>query len=425
MPALPNKMANTKLTRIWTLAIQEWISCIACLLMVAGLLFSRALLSIAMILMVVNALHPEAIKSSWNKIKKNAFIWCALLFFLSYALSGFWSDDKVEWLGYVQLKLPFVFIPFAMLGMPLQQTKFLKLVTFGTLYILLAGVLYSFYFLALNFQVFLAGSHFLSPVEGDYIRFTIALALGINVAIYVLKSKLVASKLGKFLVYGWIFIAVAYLHIQAAKSGLASLYILALIYLLYEIIKRKKYLAIGGLVVAGIVMLFVFLSLPVVKSQIENFKFEQKVWQTADTSGYKQSMSFVPRVISYKIATQLIAQNPVIGVGPTDMEDAIDKRYDAEFPSIRGKSRIVPHNQFLYTALAVGIPLAITLLLMVIAPLRAGGFSNVFVLTTFAVLLCGLMIEPMLEVQHGVFTYLFFTLLWMSVFVKSNKALLP
>jgi len=411
---------NHKLTNYWTVALQQWIACICCIAMLIGMLFSRGILSVSMIVMVLNTLHPIIWKKTWQESRKERFLLYSLLFFISYLVAGLWSEDKAAWFTFIQIKLPFVFIPFALLNAPLHIFKFRKFVIQGILLVLLAGMLYSLSFLIRVPGIYTSGQHLPSPLEGDYIRFTIALVLGINLVFYLFYERLYKGRLEVVWLVAWCLVAVIYIHIQAAKSGLVSFYLLGAVYIAFEFIRKKRWKVIAAASVIGIVGVIGFLSLPSVKKQIANLSYEQRVWETNDTIGYKKSSSFVPRLISYQIAGELILGHPLTGVGPGDMVQEIDRKYNTTYPSIRGSSRILPHNQFMCTMLVVGIPMGLILLLMVAAPVRKKRI-RVYTLATFLIMLFGLMIEPMLEVQYGVFTYLFFTLLWMAIFKSQNE----
>ena len=131
--------------------------------------------------------------------------------------------------------------------------------------------------------------------------------------------------------------------------------------------------------------------------------------------GFNTSYSFVPRLISYEIAGSIIKDHPLVGVGAGDIMSEIERNYAVKYPSIRVLGRILPHNQFICTALATGIPVGVFLLYLACIPMICKKDRNIFVLANTVIILFGMMIEPMLEVQFGVFVYLFFTLLWMRI----------
>ena len=120
--------------------------------------------------------------------------------------------------------------------------------------------------------------------------------------------------------------------------------------------------------------------------------------------------SFTSRTYSYKAGFNLIKKHPILGVGSGDLYAEMEKENNENFRMIT--FTIIPHNQFIYTMAAIGIPLSLTLFLMFFYPLFKK--PDFFEVTTVAIMLCGIMVESMLQVQFGVFVYLFFTLFWIA-----------
>ncbi len=413
---------NQSWSAYWTVKNQEKISCVCAVLMVVGLLFARALLSIGMIVFFLNALHPLKVKHNWQNFKHNRFAVLCAIFFVVYALSGLWSSDKASWLSAIQIKLPFIFLPFAMLDLPAKKPEFIKAIAASLLIGAFAGMIYGFAFLLSPLHK--SGDHIPSPLEGDYIRFTLTIVLSLLLVIYLNNCRLQygLKKLHLRLLLVWSIVAVLYIHVQAAKSGLVALYLLAGIYVLHIIVRKKQaVLMICGITAAAIIGGIVLSRLPSVQKQVEGFRFEKKVWETNNTAAFNNSYSFVPRLISYEIAGTLLKEHPLAGVGAGDLMPEIENLYAIRYPSVRKEGRILPHNQFICTALAAGIPLGLLLFFLVLAPLAKKNSRNIYAIATVAILIFGMLIEPMLEVQFGVFVYLFFTLLWVMLPVAHSS----
>ncbi|PSK93991.1 O-antigen ligase family protein [Taibaiella chishuiensis] len=413
-----------KITRYWPLRVQEYLACVCCIGMVAGMLFSRGLLSVSMIVMVLNALHPATLQESWARCRGNRFALFSLLFFLSYAVSGFWSQDIGNWSRILQIKLPFLFLPFAFINAPLHEVRLQRYTIYGILLTLLGGMVYSISFLVADPGYFSVNPHLPSPLEGDYIRFTIALVLGLHLIFYLFseKNSFLLKGAEKALLVLWSVAAIAYIHIQAAKSGMLCLYLLIIIYIVARYIRKRPGLGFAFLFLLGAASIIGGMTIPSIKSQVKNIVKEQKMWESNNTAQFNNASSFVPRLISYKVALELIRDQPLTGVGTGDVKAEIDKKYKAEYPGMSEYFRLIPHNQFIFTALVVGIPLSLLLVLLVFAPLMRQT-RNVYTVATLMIMFVGLSIEPMLEVQNGVFVYLFFTLFWMAVFKRDTQTL--
>ncbi len=410
----------------WTPRLQEWIVSVGCIAMVAGMLFSRAVLSISMILLVVNALHPQKIKQTWKTFKESRFAICCTLFFLTYVISGLWSADTANWVAFIKIKLPFIFLPFSLINAPFQDNRFRKVTTEGILLVLLGGMLYSLFPLLCDPQYLHTHPHLPSPMEGDYIRFTIVLVFGIQFVLwfFLMKERYASRKRELVLLSLWALLAVVYIHIQAAKSGLLCFYVLLLVFVIFYLFRgRRKW--VGIFVLIGMVLMGVggFYFLPSVKKQISNAMYERKVWEKQDEAAFKQTSSFVPRLLSYQIALGIIGEKPLTGVGAGDMKQQMDHIYEREYPAIPLGARLLPHNQFICTALAVGVPLSLILLAMLVSPMLDRR-RNIFTVSTFLVMMVGMMIEPMLETQYAIFVYLFFTLFWMEIPFEKDKSVI-
>lgn len=417
-----HSLKQPKILAWWTLRAQEYISCICCILMLVGFLFSRGLLSIAMIALFLNALHPARVRICWTYFRQSPFALSCLLFFLVYLVSGLWSSDIRNWLGMLQIKLPFIFMPFAMFSLPLQQVKYRKLVLFAMLLVLLTGMLYGYGYLFTDPQYLAHQRHLPSPLEGDYIRFTIALVLGLQFVVYLLLERSVfhLKRYTRYLLGAWALVTVLYIHLQAAKTGLLGLYLVVGVYLLFAFLKGKRWMGVLVLTTVASLTVIAVYFVPSVNRQIKEMTYEQKIWKTDQTKQFHQTSSIVPRLVSYTIAADIIKEHPILGTGAGDLKDEIDKRYIAEYPNIIQESRLLPHNQFICTAALAGIPLALSVIILLVSPLLRTRI-RIYALVTMIVMALGFMIEPMLETQYGVFTYLFFTMIWVSLLRKQKS----
>lgn len=376
-------------------------------------MFSRALLSVSMIVMLVNALHPGRLRDIWKSADHRFFLFSCLAFLGSYLISGLWSADKQEWMNFMQIKLPFLFLPFALLSLPLDHARLRQILINGILLLLTIGMLYSFHVFLQDPAYLKSNVHLPSPMEGDYIRFTMVLVFAIHLVLFELyfKQSERRTRAGVFVLVLWALFAIFYIHFQAAKSGLVCFYIMIASFLLSYFTGKRK--LTGILVLAAIVggALWSMFNVPLMRKQVDLMMREKQMWEQHDTTRFTSANSFVPRLISYDLALGVIADHPLLGVGGGDLEKEMDRAYTAHYDYI--PVHILPHNQFLCTAMVVGIPLTLTLVLMILSPLKYK--RDFFSISVFLVMLTGLMIEPMLETQYGIFVYLFFTMFWIRM----------
>jgi O-antigen ligase len=381
---------------------------LVCLLgMLGGLLCSRALASISMMVFGAACLWGISpgrwIKQRWWLL---GLSWVAL-----YALSYFWSGDKGEWNAHLQVKLPFLLLPLSFGFLPRFTVKEVQFYTWGLGAIVLSGTIYSLSFLwssggAILFHYKYA--HVLpTPVYNDHIAFSTAVALTIAWVLYYLPAYRV--KWQRYILIALSLFLGVYLHILAAKSGLIALYIL-LIGLIVSYARQniKRALSLVVLLICSIALAFV--TIPTLRERIG---YSYVTWRSYKAGERDGIYSDAGRIISYSIAIRSIGMHPLKGVGAGDVLHEMRSGYAKWYPDVTPKQQLWPHNQWLTCAMAAGIPSAILFTIWLIAPLRRirRNREGFFFVIVWIMLLVPLMVDVFLEVQFGVAVFLIF-LLW-------------
>jgi O-antigen ligase len=377
--------------------------------MLLGFFVSRALLSISMMLFGLNGLigtHPKHwLKQKWWLL---GVLWVGM-YFLSY----FWSGDTGYWHTRCEVKLPILLMPLAFAFLPPFSFKQQKIFTIGLNVLLFAGVIYSLSFLFTDPEFYIKGydySHVLPTlIKNNHIVYSITLVAGIvwNVCFFPRVKD-------RWLQYALVILTVIFvimIHVLAARTGLAGFYIFAILWSFYLLLKRKNKiigLSIILLIVAGGVLSVRYV--PTLRNRLDHFNYTVLMFRQGNMSG---DYSDIGRYISYDLAIKLIKAHPLKGVGAGNILDSMKGGYDRWYPQVPEVQRLIPHNQFLTVAVACGLPAAILFIAWVFFPLfqlkrsRAGAFF----LMMWSILLVPLLVDPALEIQFGVFVYLFF-LLW-------------
>lgn len=375
--------------------------------MVLGFLVSRSLMSVAMIVFGGYALlgiHPKRwLESKWWIL--------SLLWVGAYAVSYFWSDNIPYWGERLQVKLPVLLLPLGFAFLPKFSIKQLQVFCVGVGLILLSGAAYSIsFFIQDTYKYFYAyGSAGMLPVpSGDYIRFSVMIALYIIWCMYIWPH--FNSRGMKWFIAVTCTLLVAYLHVLAARTGLIALYIFLTGWAFYAGVKRNKWVGITAVVLLFGALVLAGNYVPTLKQRIGYFKYTVIQFREGHLTGIYSDMG---RLMSYNIALESIAKHPLKGVGAGDMFKEMEDGYHRMYPQDTEGRILVPHNQPLAVALACGIPAALIFLWWVFAPLSLvkRNREGFFFLIVWIVSFLQLMIEPALEVQMGVFVYLFF-LLW-------------
>jgi O-antigen ligase len=207
-----------------------------------------------------------------------------------------------------------------------------------------------------------------------------------------------------------IVIFAVYLHVLAAKSGLVAFYLFLLCWSVYLSFARKKMLGLAILVAIPVFVTLAMKFIPTFSERKDYIWYAAMMLMDGDRSG---NYGDIGRLMSYKISIRIIKEHPLTGVGAGDVMTEMKKGYDILYPQVEDKARLIPHNQFLIEGMSCGIPAMLVFFAWVCYPLTwiRRNRQSFFFFAVWLLLLTQLMIEPILEVQFGVFVYMFF-LLW-------------
>ncbi|MES2704436.1 MAG: O-antigen ligase family protein [Bacteroidota bacterium] len=376
--------------------------------MVAGFLFSRSLLSIFTFGLGVNGLvgiHPRQwLKNKW---------WLAGVAWIAiYAISWFWTEEKGNWNTRLEVKLPFLILPLAFAYLPRFTSRQLQIITLGMGLLFAGSACYSLSFLIIDSEHYITGykfSHVLPTLpKFDHIRASMATVLFIVWSVYAWPY-LSTRRLRIVTAFIAIFLAL-FLHILAAKSGLVSLYLFLLLYGSYLAFWRRKLIGLLLVVAIPLSVMFAIRFIPTFRERANYIGYSIYMLRQGDRSG---NIGDIARLMSYKIAADLIKEQPLIGHGAGDAKAVMDREYLAKYPDVPEYGRLLPHNQFLIVALSCGVPAMLLFAIWVFMPLAtiSRNRNGFFFFLVWFILFIQLMIEPVLEVQFGVFVYIFFLLL--------------
>ncbi len=386
--------------------------------MVAGFLLSRVALSIATFLFGMNAIRDipprQWLRNKWWLL---GVTWVAL-----YALTYFWSADKHAWDIRWQTKLAVLLLPLAFPYLPRFTAKQLQFITVSMGLLLLGSAIYSLSFLVTDYAGNLYKYKFSEVLptlpKSDHVRASLGIALYVVWSIYA--WPLLDSKRAKWVTGVCTGLLVIYMHILAVKTGLLSLYLFLAAWGLYLAVVKKKMIGIAAIVAVPLAVLFAIRYVPTFKERANYIDFTYFMFKRGDISG---NYGDINRLMSYKISLMLIAQHPWGGTGTGDMLTEMEKGYQQLYPEVPKQAVLLPHNQFLVVALGCGIPAMLIFAVWVFMPLARlrRNRQSFFFFMVWLILLLQLMIEPVLEVQIGVWVYLFFLLLHMHELPEARE----
>lgn len=377
--------------------------------MLAGFLLSRALLSVGTIAFGAIALwgvHPrEWLKQKWWLL---GVVWV-----LIYVISGLWSDNMPQYNERVSVKLPVLLLPLGFGLLPAFTDRQLRGLTIGIALMFLGSMFYSLYFLLSDPGYYIEQYRFskVLPTLGghDHIRYSLSISLTIIWCIYAL-FRMKGGRVFRALMWFVIPVLTIYLHVVAVKTGILVLYLFILLAGFYIAFRRKPIIGVG--LIAGIFLLFNlgYKYVPTFEQKVDYFNYS---WKVFSEGNYSSDYSDIGRLVSYDIALKLIPDYIPVGTGIGDMHDVMREGYGKYYPQVPEFQQLKPHNQFLIVALGCGIPALLIFIVWIFYPLRwvRKNIDGFFLFAIWAVLWIPLMVEPTLELQFGVYVYLFFLLL--------------
>jgi hypothetical protein len=132
-------------------------------------------------------------------------------------------------------------------------------------------------------------------------------------------------------------------------------------------------------------------------------------WHALVHTDRQGSDSSSARVLVWNAAAELVRTSPWIGTGTGDVKDELIRVYGERGYAYPLEHRLNAHSQLVQSAVALGVPFALYLLLALLVPLASAVRARDHLLVSFILLaLVNWSVKSMLEVQAGVVFFLFF-----------------
>ena len=391
------------------------------LILMAALPFARAFVSIGTGLLFIAALLEFIINRPQSSYRNIYFI-CITLLFTFCLLDGFRAENMNDWVKEIEIKLPLILCPFAVLqfgpkisGKIIIQTSVVLAISVSICSVL-SGINYYIHYEAINQEVLHSKN---VPIIGDmhHITFSVYAAFVVIVSLYLfIKSGI------KWMLLPLIINFIG-LHIFTARTGLLGLYfalaVLGFIFFI-KIKAYRKYIA-TGIAIACILPIVAFYAIGSFHNRVINSMDDAKViWEHKDAN--YQSMGM--RVEAMRTAFDIIALHPFTGVGCSNISSAMAKQYEVNNTNLYIENRILPHNQIVMEGAMHGWLGIFIITLFFALPLfiRFTHQPTLFI-GLWALLLFACMFESMFQRQHGVLLAAVFWFLYQySSFEKSESS---
>ncbi|TGE19910.1 O-antigen ligase family protein [Hymenobacter elongatus] len=390
---------------------------IFCSFIIIGLFvanFFRILPSIGIIGVTLTAFCYATLHRSEQPMRNDWRMYAALVgVFVLHAAGGFITEQSnmKEYIRDVVLQSPFLLLPLAFWLLPALPSRYLKLlwILFISCVVVSALLSTSNYLLhatEIN-DMYLRSK--IMPTEPDHIRFSLMVTLATAAALALLAFDNLDKQIRSLLLVAVVLLAL-FQHLLAVRSGLVTFYAVGILIIGWLVVRARQYQR-AAIVGATLVLLLVvsYMSFPTFRNKFVNTQADLGEVKNVDAAN---NYSLVARVYSYKVAAKVIKANPLVGVSKADMTQELAVHYRTDYPSIREESYIMPHNQFIYLAVAFGLVGVLLFTLSFYYPLLwAWPRFAPLLIVQYTIVSLSFLVEYTLETQVGLTYSLFFILL--------------
>lgn len=373
----------------------QWVSVMLVLLMV-GLLLSRALVSLSSVLIVVPFFFHRQIDQ-----RTRVLLVAVLLILLPVIISGFWSENHALWWNSVVVKIPLVTMLLGIGSVYFSAERKTKLIYLYLLFISL-GCIWSFSYYLLDpttiQAAYLQAKTLPTPADNDHIRFSWMVVIAVILGFYSWRTT--QTKTTRYLLAACLVLLVVYLHVLAAKTGLVCLYAGSGMYIIYLIIVQKKWKpGLLLLAVCAVAAFACYQTMPTLRNRVQYVLYDFSNYSSGKIlPGYSDAS----RWLSIKAGYQLTAQHPFAGVGFGDMLSAIDQWHQLNHPSSLAYERFLPANEWLVYGTGSGLPGVLCFTAGFVLLLYRTTSRNIFSVIVTTISLIPFLFDDTLEGQTGI-----------------------
>lgn len=380
--------------------------------MLIGLFASRALLSAGMVVFLALACFHNNFLHQLRIFTRTKFLVALALLFLIPFFSGLWSADKNEWLDIIRIKLPLLFFPVAFAGnWGFSKTQWIRL-AFAFLLLVFAGTLWSFWQYLQHTEAlhaaYLKAKTLPTPLENDHVRFSWMVCMAVVTSSFLLERTRGGILRILLLLLSVFFIA--YLHLLSARTGLVCLYIFGGLLVLRSLfLKKSKGVAMVVLLLVLVLPLAAWFCFPTFQNRIRYIDYD---FSYIKKDVYLQGGNDGNRVLSLKAGWNTLQQYP-FGVGAGDVIHHTKHWYAVQIPGMLERDKIYPSSEWLIYGSAAGWPGFVLFSLVMLVPLLERKTAERFYwISVNGLAALSFLFDIGLEVQFGVFLYVFVVLAW-------------
>jgi len=387
----------------------------SCAVLIFGLLWSRFMISLGMIFLLVTALFSPEVKQRISSFFRNKYYLAVTGIFFIFLVSGLWTSNLDYFIQRMTIKLPFFFLPFAFYIIPPLKDKSKLSVFYIFIAVCFTGILYSCGLFLSNpehyVKIYSQGQIIPTPVH--HIRFSIMISIAVSMCIYlILRKEILAYKFERTILIALCILFVGYLHFLAVRSGLMTLYVMLAFTVFYLIRNRVNKLIGLGILLGTIALIsFSILFVPTIKNKINYMRYSLE--QFAKNENIRD-LSDSRRLGSIYGGIQLAKEHPFLGVGYGDLKDETNAYLGKNYPQLKDLD-LLPHNQYILVLATAGIIGLVLFLISTILPFfYLNARSDFFFMSVNLMFISSFLVEHTIEAQIGTAIYIFIVLFSMK-----------
>ncbi len=386
--------------------------------------------NITTLLLILFFLH-WVYKRKWRNIpfvfKKHPGLFILPILYLLYLLGLLYSENIHYALNKLETKLGLLIFPFLFsTSDELNNSKLFQLIKKNYLIASLAGasicyIIATYHFL---FELYCRKKNIiLSEYPYTNYFFTSYLSYFFHYgyyAMYINIGLMFAYSLfyEKILKFNWFIITTMFLSVfimmLGSKAGIISMFIIHLLFIIRYFL-HQRYINIRSLYLILnliILSLILFMWIPHTKSRVKIISdvFMKKKVDSSSTESTQL------RYFAWRTSINLIKKRPILGYGTGDANDVILQEYKIKNYYGPLKKEINAHNQFMQTAISIGLGGTALLLLFFLWLIYIGFKYKNFYIQVFSIItFIAYLFESYLETQAGVF----YTIIFSMIFFKN------
>ncbi len=332
----------------------------SCFLLIFGLFFSRAILSISLVLMLLTAINSFYHHQKINPIKLKHYFFIGLYILI---LLSFWNTTDKAALLNLLFKNSFLWLlplVFMMAKTPHEASIQRLALFFGFcgVFCISVDLLWILSHLQLYQEIITQGRNITSVLGPYHTELGLLYSFAfIALALSLLKQ---TKSFKKGIIATCLILLLIGLVVVAQRFTLISLWLTGLFFMCREIIINKNYKYLGYAFLLFLASIIVYQKVPAVKQKINSTKHDIINLVENKNPNY---LSISQRWAANKCALEIIKSNIFMGVAPADLKQEMDHQYTHNSYWLIPQNRVFIHNQYLYYMASYGVIFSILIFL--------------------------------------------------------------